>query len=327
MALKFLSLIFVGLLAGFVSLAVESAEGPQAALDSVLPADQPDLTWTYVPPAVFLNDIVTLSFRSSETPSLVHYPRGSRLQSGDDRGAWNLVLPAAWTQGAQSIAVRVGNRDYWLHAQLPGSQDGDFAYDAASHRLHRNGDPVLLVAQRRDLRADRRYRMLRQWRPASPQQIPRLHWPAAAAWGTSPLLQALPRWREAMREDSAADRLFIIDYREWLVGWDPAALAATLTWLVAEARSRDHRPWLLSPLADQQRADEMAMLQEVMSAVAQDLGVRVYTPKGFDRPAFWEVSAGVIGPWLNADGRQDFARWLSHTFNLEVAPPDAGWLP
>ncbi|MFW5750400.1 MAG: hypothetical protein ACOCZK_02015 [Planctomycetota bacterium] len=182
-----------------------------------------------------------------------------------------------------------------LHFVRPGSQA---PLELGDHgRLHFADLPVVLLLERREAEADRRWALLRG---ISEKERPRcdLILPAPTVPFGHPVL--LAQIHAARRRPTVGRSIMVqLGGDDVFASWKHRAYRQALAWLVSDLKQRGAlRVVLVQPVAPDDGSGALGPLQEQVVDVGRTYDCEVIAQPGLEAPAAWAVAPGVIGPDL-----------------------------
>ncbi len=276
----------------------------------------------HLPAVAYDDEELTVALRAAEGRTtrqwrVVDPPPGLQLSRSERDTVVQIALIPRQAGGVQVVDA-AGASIAGLHFVRPGSQTPLVLSDHG--RLQFAGRPVVLLLERREAEADRRWALLRG---TSEKERPPcdLVLPAPAVPLGHPVL--LAQIHAARRRPTVGRSIMVqLGGDDVFAAWKHRAYRQALAWLVSDLMQRGAlRVVLVQPVAPDDGSDALAPLQEQVRDIARTYECDVIEQPGLDERDAWALASGVIGPGLGPDALERYRQRCRAALAADVAMP------
>ncbi len=287
---------------------------PSACRAETAPGDAAAPAWDYLPVVGYEADSLWLALRVGKDGGSwsIHGPSGELTsvvaEGGATVSASVVAGPRPRGSGDEAIEFTAGARAARVRLARPGAAAG-LAIDAG-HRLAIGGVPAVLVVDRTEAAADRRWKWFRTMSGAEPVVCDLTLEAPAVSPGESGLLAEIAASQSL--EVSGHSVLVMLPRSDIDAGWKRREYRQALAWLVSDALARGAAHVVLAgPIAPKAEAARLEPLLQPVSDVSDAYHCRAVDCSSLCADAYWEIADGIIGPGLNAAGQQALGKLLA----------------
>lgn len=273
-----------------------------------LSAADSEPVWDHLPKAVYVGEDLHMALRCPDLPDVValalKHAEGERSVERCADGDFRVQVPI--TAESSVLQLAVADRSWTVALLKPGMghDSGPWSIDAAGRLRTAAGAWAVLALDRREATEDRRFQILRPREVTQNDHGPcALHSISTGQEPYSGILASILACR--MLEVAGHGIVVELPTADAWRGWDHRQYRQAVAWLVADLYARQaRRVVLIQPPMVAREEVVIAALRRQIYDVGRSYRCEVLATTELGDPRYWEVAPGVLGRWLNTDGRE-----------------------